>query len=232
MDPRGRMFQSLVRLRNLGFAPTGILDVGAYEGHFSRGARQIFEKANILMIDALHEKEPILADTCKELGNADHVIAILGEEEKDATPFFVVNAIVNKAMPYRVIKTGSSKFKENSNFPTEERVLPQRTLGSIVADRGNPFELVKIDVQGAELEVLKGLGRHLSMVEVILMEMSLVNYNAGAPLIDTLLCELREMDFVLYDIVEEHRFGGCLFQIDGLFVRPASRFRPQPPFFG
>jgi hypothetical protein len=51
------MFQGLVRLRDLGFAPTGILDVGAYEGNFSRGARQIFREAYILMIDALAEKK-------------------------------------------------------------------------------------------------------------------------------------------------------------------------------
>ena len=40
------MFQGLVRLRDLGFAPTGILDVGAYEGQFSRGVRQIFNPDN------------------------------------------------------------------------------------------------------------------------------------------------------------------------------------------
>jgi len=61
--------------------------------------------------------------------------------------------------------------------------------------------------------------------------MSLVEYNKGASLIDVMLGELRRMDFVLYDIVEEQRYGGRLFQLDGLFVRPTSRFRPQPPFW-
>jgi hypothetical protein len=87
-------------------------------------------------------------------------------------------------------------------------------------------------VQGAELDVLRGLGCHLSKVEVMLMEISLVNYNKGAPLIDVVLSELSSMGFVLYDIVEERRdLGGRLLQIDGLFVRPTSRFCPQPPFW-
>ena len=222
------MFQGLVRLRDLGFAPTGILDVGAYEGNFSRGARQIFREAYILMIDALAEKGPELADICREVGNADCLIAMLGDREIEASSFFVVNAKIVTDLN----KSGSSKFKENSNFPIEERTLPQRTLRSVVADRGQTFQLLKLDVQGAELDVLRGLGYHLSKVEVILMEISLVNYNKGAPLIDVVLSELSGMGFVVYDIVEERRdLSGRLLQIDGLFVRPTSRFRPQPPFW-
>jgi FkbM family methyltransferase len=228
LNPHSSMFQGLVRLRDLGFAPTGILDVGAYEGQFSRGVRQIFKEAHILMIDALAEKGAGLADVCREIGNADHLITVLGDREMEATSFFVVNTELRPDL----VKTGSSKFKENANFPMEERALPQCTLGRIVADRSLPFQLLKLDVQGAELDVLRGLGYHLSMVEVILMEMSLVDYNKGAPLIDVVLSELSGMGFVLYDIVEEHRhLGGRLLQIDGLFVRPASHFRPQPPFW-
>jgi hypothetical protein len=64
------------------------------------------------------------------------------------------------------------------------------------------------------------------------MEISLVEYNKGAPLIHVVLNELSVMGFVLFDVVEEHRhLGGHLLQIDGLFVRPTSRFRPQPPFW-
>lgn len=228
MDPHSSMFKGLVRLRERGFDPTGILDVGAYDGEFSRGARQIFLEAHILMIDALAEKEPVLANVSREIGDADHLIAMLGDKETKATAFFVANT----EMRPDLVKTGSSKFRENADFPMDERALPQRTLGSIVADQGRPFQLLKLDVQGAELEVLRGLGSQLSTIEVILLEMSLVDYNQGAPLIDTMLSELGVMGFVLYDIVEEHRhLGGRLLQVDGLFVSPASRFRPQPPFW-
>jgi hypothetical protein len=84
----------------LGFSPTSILDVGAYEGQFSRGARQIWKDAYIFMIDALLEKEPMLASACRELGNADHLIAMLGQREMEAASFFVVDT---------EIATGSGK---------------------------------------------------------------------------------------------------------------------------
>jgi FkbM family methyltransferase len=191
------MFKGVARLRDLGFSPTGILDVGAYQGDFSRGARKIFDGAAILMIDALAENESVLAAVCRELRNADYLIAVLGDSEMQSTSFFVADT----ASRPDLVKTGSSKYRENASFPMEERVLPQRTLGSIVASR--QFEFLKLDVQGAELDVLRGLGAELTKVEVILMEMSLVDYNKDAPLIDVVLSELRKMGFVLYDIVEE-----------------------------
>jgi FkbM family methyltransferase len=228
VEPNSSMFQGLSRLKKIGFAPTGILDVGAYEGQFSRGARQIFPQAHIVMIDALAEKESTLANMCREVGNAEYVIALLGDSEMDASSFFVVNTDQHPTL----VKTGSSKYKENATFPQDERQLRQHTLANIVADSGRLFQLLKLDVQGAELDVIKGLGSRLSMVEVILMEISLVEYNKGAPIMDVVLANLARLDFVLCDIIEEHRrIGGRLLQIDGLFVRPSSRYRPQPPFF-
>jgi len=179
------------------------------------------------MIDAMAEKEQTLASVCQALGNADHLIALLGEREMQVASFFVVDTELRPEL----VKTGSSKFRENNAFPMNNRSLPQRTLDSVVVDCSQSFQLLKLDVQGAELEVLKGFGRHLLNIEVILMEMSLVEYNKGAPIIDVMLHQLRQNDFVLYDIVEEHRYDGRLFQLDGLFVRPTSRFRPQLPFW-
>lgn len=223
---RNSMSTCLLQLRGLGFVPRGILDVGASEGKFSLRVRKIWEDSHILMIDALAENEPILAAVSAQIGNADYRIALLGEKETDSTTFFVADTDVRPELG----KTGSSKYKENSRLPMKERRLRQSTLERIIASQGNYYDMVKLDVQGAELDVLHGLGDYISNVEVILMEMSLVNYNDGGPLIDTALSRLRELGFVLCDIVKEHRFGGRLFQVDGLFVRPTSHFRPQPPF--
>lgn len=222
------MIQGLLRLRNLGFAPTGILDVGAYEGDFCRTAKQIFKEAHVLMIDALAEKAPALEAVCRELGNAEYLIAMLGDQEMSAGSFFVAKTDTRPDL----VKTGSSKYRENSNFPMEQRQLPQRTLASILGERRLSWQLLKLDVQGAELDVVRGLGDYLSQVEVILTEMSLVEYNRGAPLMDAMLSEFRRMGFVLFDILEEHRTrDGSLLQVDGVFVRPDSRFRRRPPFW-
>ena len=91
VDSHSSMFRGLVRLRDMEFAPTGILDVGAYEGHFSRGVRPIFEEAHVLMIEALAEKGPVLADVCRQVGNAGVFIALLGDRDTEAYALFIVN---------------------------------------------------------------------------------------------------------------------------------------------
>jgi FkbM family methyltransferase len=229
MDKQARMFVALEELRRLGFVPGSILDIGAYTGEFSEAVRSIFPDAFILMIDALKETEATLAATCKRIGNAEYRLALLGDSERTDTPFYVVNV---ETHPH-LVKTGSSKYEENAVFPHERRSLTQCTLKNLVQPLRRTFQLIKLDVQGAELDVLRGAGEILSDVQVALLELSLVEYNKGAPLIEQVLFALRDMDLVLYDIVGEHRFhGNKLFQIDGLFVRSGSRFRPKPPFHG
>ncbi|OAS27776.1 hypothetical protein A5481_00140 [Methylobacterium platani] len=224
----GRMIEALAALRARGFAPAGLLDIGAHDGHFARAARRIFPDAHILMVDALAEKGPVLARTAAEIGNAAHAIALLGDRETEGTPFFVVDTAARPDL----VTTGSSKFRENADFPMEERRVPQRRLDGLVAGRGVPFAFVKLDVQGAEVEVLRGLGDRLAEVEVILLELSLLDYNEGAPLIGEALGALAAMGFVLYDVVDEHRYrDGSLLQVDGLLVRADSPLRPKPPFW-
>lgn len=200
-----------------------------YTGEFSERARSIFPEAFILMIDALEENQTALMETCKRIGNAEYRLVVLGDSENAATPFYVVDSEVHP----NLVKTGSSKYKENAVFSFNERTLTQTTLRKLLKPLDRKFELIKLDVQGAELDVLKGAGEMVSDVEVAIVELPIVDYNQGAPSIDQVLSELRQLNLVLYDIVGDHRWhGNRLFQIDGLFVRPDSGFRPKPPFHG
>jgi FkbM family methyltransferase len=223
-----RVLSALSRLRARGFAPKAILDVGAYEGQFARDVRRIFPEAHVLMIDALAENEETLKYVCDEIGDAAYAIAMLGDSDIEDIPFFVVDT---ERRP-DLVKTGSSKFREKVDFPMQERRVAQRRLDSLIEQSDPAYGLIKLDVQGAEIEVLRGLGARLADAQILLLEMSLVEYNEGAPLIADVLYGLKDMGFVLCEIVEEHRYrDGGLLQIDGLFVRPESVMRAQPPFW-
>jgi FkbM family methyltransferase len=53
-----------------------------------------------------------------------------------------------------------------------------RRLDDVLAEMpGREFDLLKIDVQGAEIDVLRGAGRTLAGVEAIVIELSLLEYN-------------------------------------------------------
>lgn len=213
--------EGLARLRQRGFQPENILDVGAYQGWFARQCRSVWPAAHILMVDALAEKEPFLRGTANALGNAGWVIALLGGAAAEDVAFHIAHGGTAEAP----IRTGSSKYREKFGVPTEEIRLRQRTLDEVAAESGRRFGFVKLDIQGAELEVLGAAPRVLAEAEVVMLELSLLEYNEGAPLIAEALGRMAGWGFVLYDIIDLTRVGPDLNQIDGLFVRPDSRLR-------
>lgn len=133
--------------------------------------------------------------------------------------------------------TGNSVLRENSRHfaavvPTRSCM---RTVDELVAARpgaaGAPPlpllpgpTLLKIDVQGYEIEVLKGAARTLASVDVLLLETSVLPYNRGSPLTADVVAFLRSLGFVVLDVLELHQGGpeNILFQIDFAFARADS----------
>ena len=86
--------------------------------------------------------------------------------------------------------------------------------------------LIKIDVQGAELKVLEGLDEFINNFEVIILEVSIHQYNKDAPLFDQVLNFMIKKNFKLYDIFDLKRLGNdksFLLQFDCIFVRNDSK---------
>jgi FkbM family methyltransferase len=209
-------------LHNLGFRPTGILDVGAYRGEWTQLVRHYYPEARFLMIEA----QPKLESALKAVAAADpnrieYRMALLGPEHRDAVDFFQMD------IP---ITTGSSLYAEQTSFARSVAQLPMVRLDDVVG--GGKFQLLKIDVQGAELDVLQGAPTMLANVEALFLELSLVEYNKGAPLIADMIAVLKARDFLLSDLypVLRNRTGSLL-QVDAVFLRRGSPFWAKPPFF-
>lgn len=223
-----KITRAFFRLQELGFEATGVLDIGAYQGAFGALARNVFRGAHIKMIDPLPSNAEQLKNIAESLHNAEYVTAFVGESNK-TVEFHTID--VEKHPEFNA--TGSSKYKENNDYPFETIEMNQVTLDDLLKDDPKKYDLLKMDVQGAELDVLAGASERLKDVEVILMEISLLNYNEGAPLLHDVLTAMNNFGFVLFDIADEHRIGPQqhLFQVDAIFLRPDSKYRPQPPFF-
>ena len=65
--------------------------------------------------------------------------------------------------------------------------------------------LLKLDIQGFELEVLRGSRIALDFAEFVLLEVSTLNYNRGAPLVAEVLDFMNQRGFVLFDIADLDR---------------------------
>jgi FkbM family methyltransferase len=211
----------LKHLRSNGFAPRTLIDVGAFIGGWSRGARTIFPNARYLMIEGNEDNRQRLEMSVEEIGHAEFLIALLGPVEKESVTFHVHSK-------------GSSVLPELTSFGMEPRSVPMKRLDDIMATR--PVEepiLLKLDAQGFELEILRGAPITLARAEVVVLEASLIPYNEGAPLLAEVIAFMSQAGFIAYDIFGGHRreSDNALYQTDIAFTRPTSSLRAKKKFW-
>ncbi len=209
------IYFSLERLREIGFRPHQIIDVGAYEGEWTKRSSKIFPEAKFLMVEAMDKKEEKLKTFANENKNITVSINLLG-------------AKTGEQVYFSELETASSVLEETSS----KHLRHSRTIKSLqdVAKENNirKVDLLKLDVQGYELEVLKGFVEYLPETEVILSEVSLLDIHKNVPLIKDVLDFMDGFDFVVYDIcsVSTRRpLDNALWQTDLLFVKKDSVFR-------
>lgn len=202
------------RLAEKGWRPAGIIDVGAYEGAWTRMVRGIFSGVPVLMVEAQKSKAARLEAMCSELGGVSLASAVLAAE-------------AGKEVTFYEMETGSSYFPERSNAPRTATTYVTRTLDEVAASLEGPLFL-KVDVQGAELEVLAGGFGTLDRSEVVQLEVPFVSYNEGAPTLLDVMHFMNEREFVPIDVSGFSRPNGIdLVQADFLFVRRGSSLRPD-----
>lgn len=215
------MEASLNNSRLNGFSPTTIVDVGAYEGDWARMAARVFPRTPIYMFEANPEKEPFLASTAREIPEAEYQLALLGSAAAPTVTFHVGGM-------------GSSVLKEDTSIPQESRTLPMNTLDELLRQR--PVRkpcLLKMDVQGYELEILRGAPETLEKSELVLLEVALLPYNQGAPLFADVVQYMSAQGFLAYDIAgfARRETDNTLFMMDILFARADSSLRARKDFW-
>src|SRR5262249_20228404 len=130
-------------------------------------------------------------------------------------------------LPQSGIATGASLYRENTIYYADAnlrtREVTTARLDTLCALNAlNPPDLIKIDVQGAELDVLRGGQATLARCSVIIVETSLLKFNRGGPLFGDVVGEISRLGFKCVDICEVHRMpSGMAFQVDLLFVNDA-----------
>jgi len=97
------------------------------------------------------------------------------------------------------------------------------TLDSFLKDKSLEtyhMPLLKLDVQGYELEVLKGASASLPKIKLVQAELSFVPLYEGGPLYKEFLLFMEENNFEIYTIIPGFRdpFSGRMLQADGIFI--------------
>lgn len=207
------MLAGLLRLRDRGFEPARVVDVGACQGDWARLCHQVFPAARVMMVEPQSRHRERLEGLAAGSGGLKLFRqALLGPPGMHEAAFHVTDDAAG---------TGSSILPEISDIPRHQELLPVTTLDGLLQQASfGPVDLLKADVQRFELEVLKGSARTLSEVRHVLLEVSLVPYNEGSPLVDAVLNWMRTEGFGVDEVFDLSRGrDGRLVQTDLLFSR-------------
>ncbi len=207
--PRG--FASAFRqIRAQGFAPSCVVDVGAANGGWTLECRSIFPDATYLLVDPLDENWAALAG----LAAMDRERIRVWQGALGAAP---------GELPINV-HADQSSFLPSAEFQSSLRTVSVRRLDCLLDELGlKGVMLLKADVQGYELEVLKGASGCLPLVEVMLLEVSFRRIYDG-PLAHEVIAEAGRLGFRIFDIASyaQRANDGALLQSDMIFVRDGS----------
>ena len=202
-------------LRFQGYSPRTMLDVGAHIGTFTVEFLGVFPDCNPTLI----EPNPHCQDDLARLPFERHAFA--ASSAPGAAEMFLTSEWLQS--------TGSSLYRENTAFFRDEVVMKAEVQTARLDDvfAGRRFDFVKIDTQGAELDVLAGGRAVIAQADYVLVEVSFVDFNAGGAKAEAVFAALSDMGFRCADAAEFHRLrgveDGALLQMDFLFERLARR---------
>lgn len=213
----------LTSMKQQGIEPKVMYDIGACVLHWTHEAKKLWPNSEIILFEAMSAVESLYQEE-----GYRYFLGPLGEQDGVEVDFYE-----NLENP-----GGNSYFRENPElspnapllFPeSNKKRLTLSTLDTLVRKHHLPLpDLIKMDIQGAELAVLRGASYALSKCDHLILELQHKDYNLGAPKRDEVIEYLRGQGYQCVSGM----FSGSEEGADGdyHFVRvpqPEVFFQPQ-----
>jgi len=177
-----------------GLKPKVIYDIGSCVLHWHDQAKRIWPEAKVIPFEAMSE----VVDLYDDQGLDEYVVgAVLSNVDEKEIDF------------YQNLQwfAGNSVYRENpehsplaNSIFTEGHIVKKKTftLDTLVERHNLPKpDMIKMDIQGSELDVLKGAQRTLENCTDLILELQTKDYNIGAPKAHTVIEYLQTPGFTL-----------------------------------
>jgi FkbM family methyltransferase len=215
---RHTMCGALEHIKRLDFHPKTIIDVGAAFG--TEPLYTVFPIAKHVLVEPLEEFKPALDRLVTRFSHVGLEYIVAAGAEKSGTATLHVHPDLD----------GSSLYLEDEDSEVNgvPRLVPAVTLDQVCGERNleGPF-LVKVDVQGAELDVLKGGIETLKRTEYVVLEAVFFQVFINGPSFAEIIAFMKQQGFVVYEFFDPlyRPLDGAMSQIDIAFVKESGRFR-------
>lgn len=211
------MKAALAQLHQNGYRPRVIVDCGANVGQWFGIASSVFRDSEFHLVEAQSECWPLL----------DSAAARRGQTQLHRTA--VTAPGVRSVRMHRggdEINTGAFVMSGEETWDVNV-TAPATTLDELFATRVQPGDraLLKLDIEGHEIEAFRGASALLDRVEVIVCEVRFFDVNAGGrPLFGEVMTVLESTGFQLFDFgsLSSRLRDQRLWLGDAMFIRRDS----------
>lgn len=204
-------------LKKIGGGLKTVVDVGANRGQFTLTARHHAQEANIIAFEPLQEAAEVFAEVFQAdpgvelhrcaIGSREGEVVMHVSRADDSSSLLPISDLQQQLFP----GTQEKGTRKVNVTPLDAALFPEQIHAPA---------LLKIDVQGYELEVLKGSALLLGYFEFLLVECSYKELYTGQALADEVVCFMKTAGFGLLErcnlVCDEH---GEPIQADFFFRR-------------
>tara|TARA_B100000902_G_scaffold318428_1_gene310347 strand:+ start:466 stop:1212 length:747 start_codon:yes stop_codon:yes gene_type:complete len=204
------------RLKTLGFNPKSIFDVGANRGEWSKNLIEIFKDSDFFLFEPQVEMEPFLKRFTELNEGSKYFITALGDSEKTEE--------IGIYPGYH----GTTFLHDNLDL--EKRKINIQSINFLLENELVPMpDILKMDVQGFEMNILKGATNCFNKTEIIILETYLYSFLSNQPIFSEIVNYMHDNGYVIFDFEPFNRNKGTkmLRYFDTIFIRKDSLIRKK-----
>ncbi len=196
-----------------------IFDVGAHDGRTIELYKKHFPKSSIFSFEPTPKTFEILVRKSSKHEN----VKVFNEALTDyiGTTDFHIN---HSSLTNSILKSSNIKYNSSDVYGTKEKITVRaNTVDNFCLENGvDKIEIFKIDVQGADLQVLKGAENMLKdkKIELIFIEVEFVQVYQNQPLFHDISLFLNGFGYNLFSLYNlSINSEGQIIYGDAVFVR-------------
>jgi len=183
-----------------------VLDIGAHKGKWTQTFKEHYPNVKTLMIEANEDHVDDLMKT------GPYILALLGKDNEEVDYYMCEDKNNTE---------GNGIYRENTNVPFTSKKRKTVTLDSLLP--GQTFDLIKMDVQGAELDIIQGSPGFIHNAKYLWLELQPHNYNIGAPSAGKVIGYLNQIGFEIITLDEVNTGNGIVIGMDMIFINTRNK---------